>query len=97
MLLFIAVCLGIITLILLIGSVGLIYTLFQIKRTAMAVEALAYEAGDHMRRWREVSERVREFAGAARSGWVRALALGIGLAGALWARRRSQGSCAGLS
>lgn len=89
---FIAACLGIITLILMIGLAALIYTLFQIKRAAMAVEALAYEAGDQMRSWREMSERVREFAGAARSGWVRALALGVGVAAALWARRRRLGS-----
>ncbi|MEK9144059.1 MAG: hypothetical protein AAB339_00445 [Elusimicrobiota bacterium] len=92
MLLFIAVCLGIITLILLIGSVGLLYTLFQIKRTAMAVEALAYEAGDQIRNWRSVSERVSEFAAATRSGWVRALAVGVGVAAALWAKSRRRGS-----
>jgi len=87
---FIAVCLGIITLVLLAWMTFVVVVLLQVRRAAMAVEAAAYSAGEQVGRLREATDKVCGLAGLAGSGWVKALALGLGAAAAYWARRRQQ-------
>jgi len=85
---FIAVCLGIITIVLLAWVALAVVVLLQVRRTALAVEAAAYAAKDQIGRLREATDKVYGLAGLASSGWVKALALGVGAAAAYWARRR---------
>jgi hypothetical protein len=81
----IAACLGAITVLLAVWLGFLLYVLIQLRRTALAVEALAYTVRHHVDRLQETAEIFRDY---GRSGWGQALAIGLGSAFAYWNRRR---------
>ncbi|MBI5244973.1 MAG: hypothetical protein HY922_15010 [Elusimicrobia bacterium] len=87
---FIAGCLGVITLVLLIWMAFVIYVLLHVRRAALAVESLAYVARDQVGRLRDATDRVCGFAGLVSSNWVKTLAVVLGAAAAYWVRRRHQ-------
>jgi len=73
-----AVCIGILTLTHLIGLVIVIYTFAQMRRSAEAVEVLAYQAQDQVEKINEATGAISDFAGSVRSGWMKILTVAVG-------------------
>lgn len=86
---FIAVCLAILTLTHLTAFVLVGIAVWQIRRTAQAMEVLTYEAREEVVRLREATERVGHLAGSLDGRWVRRLTLGASAAAFLWRRLRA--------
>ncbi|HAH06070.1 MAG TPA: hypothetical protein DCM05_06000 [Elusimicrobia bacterium] len=84
---FIAFCMGVIMLVLLVWTGFIIYVLLQVRRTALAAEALAYEAREQVARLREATSLVHQVATLAGSGWMKILGAAVGAAAALWVSR----------
>ena len=86
---YVAVCLGILTLIHLAGLIFIIYTLLQMRRSAEAVEVLAYQAQDQVEKINEATSGINKFVGSVQSGWIKILTVLIG-AGVDFATRIKQ-------
>lgn len=84
---FAGVCLGLITLGLWVGLGFLACALLQVRRAALAVEALAYDLGESVARVRSATGKLCDFATGVRSGWLRTLEAAAGAAAALWPKR----------
>lgn len=96
MMTFIATCVGIITVLLAVGLGLWVGTLLQIRRTAEALEVLAYEARGQLGRLRAAADGVGRIAGTMGSSWLlRAASAGLGVATAMWARRPKTGKHGG--
>lgn len=80
MTIFIAVCLGIITLELAVVLAFLIATLISVREAARAFETLAYR----------VDEEVDQVSNAMKTGWMRALQAAAGIAASFWTGRRDK-------
>lgn len=78
MILYFAVCVGILTLTHLIALVVLLMTLAQVRRSAEAVEVLAYQAQDQVEKISDAAARICDFAGSVRSGWIKLMTIAIG-------------------
>lgn len=78
MMIFVAVCLGLIVLELGILVGALAYAALKVQKTAQAVEVLTYR----------VEEQVSSFGNGLQSGWLKALQVGASLAGGVWRSRR---------
>lgn len=87
---FIAFCMGVIMLVLLVWTGFIVYVLLQVRRTAMAAEALAYEAREQVARLRAATDLVREAAAMSGSGWMKIVGALAGAGAALWAARRGR-------
>lgn len=87
---FIAGCLGVITLVLLVWMAFVIYVLLHVRRAALAVETLAYSARDQVERLRDATDRVCGVVGLLGSNWAKALAVIGGAAAAYWIRKRPE-------
>jgi hypothetical protein len=83
---FIAVCLAVLTLTHLTAFIILVVVLLQVRRSALAVEAAAGEAHDQLIRIGGATQKLCDFAGTVRSGWLRALTLGLGALSSFWPR-----------
>lgn len=75
-----AICIGILTVTHVIGLVFVIYTLAQMRRSAEAVEVLAYQAQDQVEKINEATTQINSFAGSVRSGWMKIATIGLGAA-----------------
>ena len=80
MMLFIAICLGLLTLEFGIAIAFLIATLFSVRQAARAFETLAYR----------VDEEVDQVSNAMKSGWMKALQAAVGVAAGFWTGRRDK-------
>ena len=78
MTIYLAICVGILTLTHLLGLIFIIYTLSQMRRSSEAIEVLAYQAQEQVEKLSEATNRVNEFAGSVRSGWIKVMTVGIG-------------------
>ncbi|MFA5139421.1 MAG: hypothetical protein WC728_09330 [Elusimicrobiota bacterium] len=86
----IAVCLVTLTLTHLAAFVFLAVALLQVKRSAEAVEILAYRAREQVETVGSATRRLHDFAGSLSSNWVRTLALGLSAAFGIWSWRRAR-------
>lgn len=78
---FIAACLALIALELAVVVAFLVVTLYNVNRTAQAIEVLAYR----------VDQEIVHLGGALRSGWTRALGSAVtSLVGGWWSGRHKQ-------
>ena len=75
---FLAVSVGIIAVEIGIMMAALVFLVFRVRRTAEAVEVLAYR----------VEEQVESFGSTMRSGWMKGLQTIAGVATGLWSSRR---------
>lgn len=73
-----AICLGILTLIHLTGLVFIIFTLVQMRRSAEAVEVLAYQAQDQVEKINEATSGINNFVGSVQSGWIKIMTVLLG-------------------
>jgi len=73
-----AVCLGILTLTHLAGLVFIIFTLAQMRRSAEAVEVLAYQAQDQVEKINEATSGINNFVGSVQSGWIKIMTVLLG-------------------
>lgn len=87
-----AVCAALIALGLWVGLAFLAYTLIQVRRAAMAVEALAYTLEDSASNLRNVSLLLSRLTDTARSGWLRTARTAVGALAALWPGRGRPGN-----
>lgn len=78
----ITVCIVMIALGIWIGIGFLIYTLIQVRRTALAVEMLAYNLGENLSRMKAVTGKMLDFTTAALS--MRTLEMILGVISGLW-------------
>ena len=62
--------------------------LLQLRRSAQAVEVLAYRAQEQVERVGEATSKVKDLAGSLGSGWIRAAMIALSAAMAYWARGR---------
>lgn len=85
----IAIFAGILATVHVLGLVFVIFALLQIRRSAQAVEVLAYQAQEELARIKDTSESVRDFAGALGSGWMKLLTMGAGALAAYFAGSRN--------
>lgn len=86
----IAICLVVLTLTHLAGLVLVIVALVQMKRSAEAVEVLAYQAQDQISKFGDTADRVRDFAGAMSSVWLKVLGAALTALGYAWTQRRGK-------
>jgi hypothetical protein len=85
---YLAVCVGILTLTHVVGLVFWIATLVQLRRASESIEVLAYRAQDQVSKVGDATDKLRVFAGSLRSGWVQALAAAFGVATTVWVKRK---------
>ena len=88
MLTFIAICVGVLTVVHLIALIIWAVTAVQMRRAAQAVEVLAYRAQDQLVRLGTTTESVRDFAASLRSVWLRAFTAALEAITAIWSRRK---------
>lgn len=86
----IAVFLGLLTAAHLAAAVFLILAALQLRRTAEAVEVVAYQAQDQVARFGEAARKVEGLTGLLGSGWMKAATAALGVAAALWSAKRSR-------
>ncbi|MBI3548453.1 MAG: hypothetical protein HY078_05305 [Elusimicrobia bacterium] len=84
---FLSVCMGLIALGIWVGVGFLIYTLVEVRRASIAVEALAYRLGDSLDNFQRATSGMFQFATTMRSGWMKAFEAALGAASTIWKRR----------
>jgi len=87
MMTFIAVCIGILTLVHVAAFCLLIVALSNLNRASQAVESLAYRAQDQLSNVEGAVQKVRDFAQWT-SGWPKILSVLFGAGAAAWSRRK---------
>ncbi len=73
-----AICISILTLTHLAGLIFIIYTLLQMRRSAEAVEVLAYQAQDQVEKINEATSGINNFVGSVQSGWIKIMTVLLG-------------------
>lgn len=68
----------------LIAMIFFTVVLLQIRKSAQAVEVLAYKTQDQIEKLNATTEKVRDFAFSVQSGWLKVLTVGIGALVAVW-------------
>lgn len=95
MMTFIAVCLGILTVVHLAVLCLLFVVLLNVRRASQAVETLAYRLHEKLSRVEGAAQKLGDFASWTRSGWSKFLAVALGTAAGAWVRRRGAAKSSG--
>lgn len=78
----------------LLTMIFFVVVLLQIRKSAQAVEVLAYRTQEQVEKLNATTEKVREFAASVQSGWLKVLTVGIGALVAVWPKiTRKNSSC----
>jgi hypothetical protein len=86
---FIAVCIGILTLLQVIWTVAIVMAMLQVRKAAVAVENLAVAAKQPVDKLIYVADKIQDIA-SLMTGWYKALWLGIMKAVEMWAKPRHE-------
>ncbi len=89
MITFIAVCVGVLTIVHLAALAVLFQSLVDFRRASQAVESLAYVAREYVAQAQSATQKIHNFANWTGSGWQKILPVIISASVAAWSRRNS--------
>ncbi|MEE8424234.1 MAG: hypothetical protein V3S11_00315 [Elusimicrobiota bacterium] len=77
----------------LLAMIFFVVVLLQIRKSAQAVEVLAYRTQEQIEKLNATTEKVRDFATSVQSGWLKILTVGVGALVAVWPKISRKNSC----